>query len=159
MKKQSDARAAAGRAKSTVRNVKPVIPSTASRLTPYPLDRRIYRRRNVIERLFGRLTGRTSQLDMIGTPKTTLPPSLSRRRRPVNQMRPQPNHVRICSRTVPSGVLKSRKPDSGRQLLSRDRVTSADRRCLGAVSTNTNDSAIAKNANRVIAVSGTVGPK
>jgi transposase len=32
-----------------------VIPSTASRRTPYPLDRRIYRRRNVIERLFGRL--------------------------------------------------------------------------------------------------------
>ena len=37
------------------RNVKAVIPSTASRRTPYPLDRRIYRRRNVIERLFGRL--------------------------------------------------------------------------------------------------------
>lgn len=39
----------------TTRNVKAVIPSTASRRTPYPLDRRIYRRRNVIERLFGRL--------------------------------------------------------------------------------------------------------
>lgn len=38
----------------TARNVKAVIPSTASRRTPYPLDRRIYRRRNVIERLFGR---------------------------------------------------------------------------------------------------------
>jgi transposase len=37
------------------RNVKAVIPSTATRRTPYPLDRRIYRRRNVIERLFGRL--------------------------------------------------------------------------------------------------------
>ncbi len=37
------------------RNVKPVIPSTASRRTPYPLDRCVYRRRNVIERLFGRL--------------------------------------------------------------------------------------------------------
>jgi transposase len=37
------------------RNVKAVIPSTASRRTPYPLDRRIYRQRNGIEKLFGRL--------------------------------------------------------------------------------------------------------
>lgn len=37
------------------RNIKPIIPSTATRRTPHPLDRRIYRRRNVIERLFGRL--------------------------------------------------------------------------------------------------------
>ncbi len=37
------------------RRIKAVIPSTASRRTPYPLDRRIYSRRNVIERLFGRL--------------------------------------------------------------------------------------------------------
>ena len=37
------------------RQVKAVIPSTATRRTPYPLDRRAYRRRNVIERLFGRL--------------------------------------------------------------------------------------------------------
>jgi transposase len=37
------------------RRIKAVIPSTASRRTPYPLDKRIYRRRNVIERLFGRL--------------------------------------------------------------------------------------------------------
>lgn len=35
--------------------IKAVIPSTASRRTPYPLDRRTYRRRNVIERLFCRL--------------------------------------------------------------------------------------------------------
>ena len=35
--------------------IKAVIPSTASRRTPYPFDRRVYRRRNVIERLFGRL--------------------------------------------------------------------------------------------------------
>lgn len=35
--------------------VKAVIPSTASRRKPYPLDRRAYKRRNVIERLFGRL--------------------------------------------------------------------------------------------------------
>jgi transposase len=32
-----------------------VIPSTATRTVPYPLDRRAYRRRNVIERLFCRL--------------------------------------------------------------------------------------------------------
>ena len=31
-----------------------VIPSTAAHRTPYPLDRRVYRRRNVIERLFCR---------------------------------------------------------------------------------------------------------
>jgi transposase len=37
------------------RRIKAVIPSTASRRTPYPLNRRVYRRRNVIERLFGRL--------------------------------------------------------------------------------------------------------
>lgn len=32
-----------------------VIPSTTSRTKPYPLDRTAYKRRNVIERLFGRL--------------------------------------------------------------------------------------------------------
>src|SRR5690606_30741796 len=32
-----------------------VIPSSAARKTPYPLDRKAYRRRNVIERLFCRL--------------------------------------------------------------------------------------------------------
>jgi transposase len=37
------------------RRIKAVIPSTASRNTPYPLDRRAYRRRNVIERFFCRL--------------------------------------------------------------------------------------------------------
>jgi len=36
-------------------NIKPVIPSTASRRTPYPLDRTAYKRRNVIERLFCKL--------------------------------------------------------------------------------------------------------
>ncbi|EIE5499315.1 IS5 family transposase [Salmonella enterica] len=34
------------------RRIKAVIPSTASRRKPYPLDKRIYRRRNAIERLF-----------------------------------------------------------------------------------------------------------
>ena len=32
-----------------------VIPSSAARKTPYPLDRKAYRRRNVIERFFCRL--------------------------------------------------------------------------------------------------------
>lgn len=31
------------------------IPSTATRTVPYPLSRKVYRRRNRIERLFGRL--------------------------------------------------------------------------------------------------------
>jgi transposase len=37
------------------RKIKAIIPSTASRRTPYPLDRTAYRRRNVIERLFCKL--------------------------------------------------------------------------------------------------------
>lgn len=37
------------------RRIKAVIPSTATRTVPYPLDRAIYRRRNLIERLFCRL--------------------------------------------------------------------------------------------------------
>ncbi len=37
------------------RRIKVVIPSTATRTVPYPLDRRAYRRRNLIERLFCRL--------------------------------------------------------------------------------------------------------
>jgi transposase len=37
------------------RRIKAVIPSTASRTVPHPLDRAAYRRRNLIERLFGRL--------------------------------------------------------------------------------------------------------
>lgn len=39
----------------TERCIKAVIPSTASRTVPYPLDRRAYKRRNSIERLFCRL--------------------------------------------------------------------------------------------------------
>ncbi|MDI6029569.1 IS5 family transposase, partial [Corticibacterium sp. UT-5YL-CI-8] len=35
--------------------IKAVIPSSATRRTPYPLDRKAYRRRNVIERLFCKL--------------------------------------------------------------------------------------------------------
>ncbi|MGH8865402.1 MAG: IS5 family transposase [Burkholderiales bacterium] len=37
------------------RKIKAVIPSTATRRTPYPLDRKVYRRRNVIERMFCKL--------------------------------------------------------------------------------------------------------
>jgi transposase len=37
------------------RRIKAVIPSTATRTTPYPLDQRAYRRRNFIERLCCRL--------------------------------------------------------------------------------------------------------
>ena len=37
------------------KRVKAVIPSSAARRTPYPLDRQAYKRRNVIERMFGRL--------------------------------------------------------------------------------------------------------
>jgi transposase len=37
------------------RHIKAVIPSTASRRTPYPIDRKAYRRRNLIERLFCKL--------------------------------------------------------------------------------------------------------
>ena len=37
------------------RKIKAVIPSTATRPTPYPLDQKTYRRRNVIERMFCKL--------------------------------------------------------------------------------------------------------
>jgi transposase len=37
------------------RKIRAVIPSTATRRTPYPLDQRTYRRRNVIERMFCKL--------------------------------------------------------------------------------------------------------
>ena len=39
----------------TFRRIKAVIPFTATRTVPYPLDRAVYRRRNLIERLFCRL--------------------------------------------------------------------------------------------------------
>lgn len=39
----------------TKAKIKAVIPSSAARRTPYPLDRRAYRRRNVVERLFCKL--------------------------------------------------------------------------------------------------------
>lgn len=39
----------------TEAKIKAVIPSIAARKIPYPLDRKAYRRRNVIERLFCRL--------------------------------------------------------------------------------------------------------
>ncbi|MCW2308872.1 transposase [Rhodobium gokarnense] len=37
-----------------VRNIKAVIPSKAIRNRPYPFDRIAYRRRNVVERMFGK---------------------------------------------------------------------------------------------------------
>src|SRR6476619_4922694 len=37
------------------RKIKAVIPSTATRRTPYPIDQKTYRRRNVIERMFCKL--------------------------------------------------------------------------------------------------------
>jgi len=37
------------------KSVEPVIPSSAARTVPYPLDRQAYKRRNLIERLFGKL--------------------------------------------------------------------------------------------------------
>jgi transposase len=37
------------------RKIKAVIPSTATQRRPYPLDQKIYRRRNVIERMFRKL--------------------------------------------------------------------------------------------------------
>ena len=36
------------------RRIKAIIPSTATRTVPYPIDRAAYRRRNLIERLFCR---------------------------------------------------------------------------------------------------------
>jgi transposase len=39
----------------TRNGIQAVIPSTASRRTPYPIDRNAYRRGNVIERLFCKL--------------------------------------------------------------------------------------------------------
>jgi transposase len=38
--------------------VKAVVPSTASRRTPYPLDAKAYKRRNLIERMFCKLKNR-----------------------------------------------------------------------------------------------------
>ena len=37
------------------RRIRAVIPSSATRTVPHPFDRPAYRRRNLIERLFGRL--------------------------------------------------------------------------------------------------------
>ncbi len=37
------------------RNIDAVIPSTASRTVPYPLDKQAYKRRNIVERFFCKL--------------------------------------------------------------------------------------------------------
>ena len=62
------------------RRIKAVIPSTATRTVPYPLDRAVYRRRNLIERLFCRLrTGDAWPHDTTAWPETISPRSLSSR--------------------------------------------------------------------------------
>src|SRR3981081_1477802 len=53
-----------------------VVPSAASRRTPYPLDSRAYKRRNLIERASSR-TGDASQPDMTAMRKTISLVSLS----------------------------------------------------------------------------------
>jgi transposase len=54
------------------RKIKAVIPSTATRRTPYPLDQMSYRRRNVIERMFCKLKNwRRIATRLIAMPKTT----------------------------------------------------------------------------------------
>jgi transposase len=61
------------------RRIKAVIPSTASRTVPYPLDRAVYRRCNLVERLFCRLKNWR-----LATPGNTIRPpgkKLSRRAR------------------------------------------------------------------------------
>ena len=37
------------------KRIKAVVPSSAARRTPYPLDPEAYKRRNLIERMFGKL--------------------------------------------------------------------------------------------------------
>jgi len=60
------------------RRIEAVIPGRASRDVAYPLNRTAYRRRNIIERMFGKLkTGSVSQLDTTASPSTTSQPSLS----------------------------------------------------------------------------------
>ena len=53
------------------RKVKAVVPSTASRRTPYPLDSKAYKRRNLIERMFCKLKNwRRIATDMTAMHKT-----------------------------------------------------------------------------------------
>jgi transposase len=60
------------------RRIEAVIPSTATRTTPYPLNRTAYRRRNLIERLFCRSRiGDDLQQDTTAWPETISPRSLS----------------------------------------------------------------------------------
>ena len=54
------------------RRIKAVIPSTATRTVPFPLNRPADRRRNLIEPLFGNLrTGDGSQPATTASPETT----------------------------------------------------------------------------------------
>ncbi len=93
------------------RRIKAVIPSTASRRTPYPLSKRIYRRRNVIERLFCRLKNWRRIATIRPTCQQLPRRHRSRRHRGrMDQMSPQPS-----LKTAPT----SRRP------LSMDRAAAA----------------------------------
>lgn len=56
------------------RRIKAVIPSTATRTVPFPLERAAYRRRNLVERLLCRLKNwRRVATDFIASRETTSP--------------------------------------------------------------------------------------
>ena len=55
------------------RKIKAVIPSTATRRTPYPIDQKTYRRRNVIERMFCKLKKLATHRNPIRSPRPKLP--------------------------------------------------------------------------------------
>src|SRR2546430_10546281 len=54
------------------RKVKAVVPSTASRRTPYPLDSKAYKRRNLIERMFCKLKNWRAGMSWRGSPPEAL---------------------------------------------------------------------------------------
>ena len=54
------------------RKIRAAIPSTASRRTPYPLDRAAYKRRNVIERLFCKAEELATRRNPIRPPRSKL---------------------------------------------------------------------------------------
>jgi transposase len=57
------------------KGIEAVIPGRAARAVVYPLNRTAYRRRNVIERMFGRLKNwKRIERDTIGSPSTISPP-------------------------------------------------------------------------------------
>ena len=60
------------------RRIRAVIPSTAARTKPFPLDHKAYRRRNLVERLIGWLKNLAAHRHAIRSPRE----KLSRRSRP-----------------------------------------------------------------------------